>query len=95
MGAVQDADTILIAAISTQLLVKQEMYYADRATYASHIDSLPGIFDGGVKPFVLWGDARRWAVVTVRKATGATCGVAVGWPAPAGWFDGTPFCGRE
>ena len=94
-GAVHDADTALIAAISGQLLMKQEMFYADRASYASHIDSLPGIFDDGVKAFVLWGDARHWAAVTVRKATGATCGVSVGWPAPAGWFDGTAFCGQE
>ena len=95
VGAVPDADTALIASISNQLLMKQEMYYADRSTYASHIDSLPGIFDDGVKAFGLWGDGRRWAAVMVRKATGATCGVSVGWPAPAGWFDGTVFCGRE
>ena len=95
MGAEPDTDTALAASISNQLLMKQEMYYADRSTYASHIDSLPGIFDDGVRAFVLWGDKRHWAAVTVRKATGATCGVSVGWPAPAGWFDGTAFCGRE
>jgi len=89
------ADTALVLAISTELLTKQEMYYANRAAYAPHADSLPGVLGRDVKTFILWGDARHWAAVTVRKATGATCGVSVGWPAPAGWLDGTPFCGRE
>ena len=94
-GPAPGVDSAMIAAISSQLLMKQEMYYADHAAYASHADSLRGVFGDDVKAFILWGDARHWALVTVRKATGATCGVAVGWPAPAGWFDGTAFCGRE
>jgi len=88
-------DTAMITMLSTQLLMKQEMYYSDRGMYAPHADSLRVGFGDDVKLFVLWGDKRHWAGVAVRKTTGATCGVSVGWPAPAGWFDGTPFCGRD
>lgn len=95
MAPAPTVDTALIAAMSVQLLTKQEMYYSDRGAYAPHADSLRGSLGDDVKTFVLWGDARHWAAVTVRKSSGTTCGVSVGWPAPAGWVDGTPFCGRE
>lgn len=76
------------------LLVAQEVYYSTHARYASDADSLtlPTAFAGRL--FLLGGDSRHWAAISVQPATGMTCGIAVGWPAPPGWLDGSPFCGR-
>jgi hypothetical protein len=70
----------------------QEMFYSQHATYTSHPDSLSTRIESSAKLFILQGDKRHWAGVVVRRGSYATCAIAVGFPAPAGWLDGTPIC---
>ncbi len=76
------------------LLMAQEVYYSSHASYAASPDSLTVSTSFPGRLFLLAGDSRRWAGVSVRLETGVTCGLSVGWPAPLGWLDGSPFCGR-
>lgn len=76
------------------LLVAQEMYYSSHGRYADSIDSLAMNSPMTGKFFLLGGDARHWSGVSVHPETGVTCGISVGWPAPLGWLEGMPFCGR-
>jgi hypothetical protein len=87
------ADPAIISALPSLLMV-QEMHYVKHARYASSPDSLQLGTPLPFRLFILAGDARRWSAVAVDAATGVTCGLSVGWPAPVGWLDGTPFCGR-
>jgi hypothetical protein len=76
------------------LLVAQEIFYANHASYTGAADSLTASPKSGAEPALLTGDKRHWAGILFDRKTGTTCGVAVGFPAPAGWIDGTPFCVR-
>jgi 6-bladed beta-propeller protein len=76
------------------LMVAQEVYYSSHASYAGSADSLKLSTPFPGRLFLIAGDSRHWAAVSVRPETGATCGLSVGWPAPLGWLDGSPFCGR-
>lgn len=48
----------------------------------------------GAELVLLSGDKRHWVGLLYHRATRTTCGVSVGFPAPDGWLDGTPFRGR-
>lgn len=76
------------------LVMAQEMYYATHMSYAAQADSLrlPDGFDSPL--FILGADSRHWAAIAVNPATGATCGISIGWPAPVGWVEGEALCGR-
>jgi hypothetical protein len=76
------------------LLMAQEVYFSSHGRYASALDSLKVSTPFPGRLFLLAGDQRHWAGVSVRPETGVTCGVSVGSPAPLGWLDGYPFCGR-
>ena len=86
-------DSAVLGALPA-LLMAQEVYYAKHAKYAASADSLQLSAPFPYRLFVLGGDSRHWSAVAVRTETGATCGLSVGWPAPIGWLDGTPVCGR-
>ena len=75
-------------------LMAQEMYYSGHGRYAASAGSLAVHLDGGLIGFVLYGTERHWAGLVWDPESGLTCGVSVGSPAPAGWGDGTPICGR-
>lgn len=76
------------------LVMAQEMYYATHMSYAAHADSLTLRQPFAYPLFILGADARHWAAIAVNPATGATCGISIGWPAPLGWVEGEAFCGR-
>ena len=86
-------DSTLLAALPN-LLMAQEVYYSEHAKYAGHVDSLRLTAPFPYRLFILNGDSHHWSAVAVRRETGATCGLSVGTPAPLGWLDGNPFCGR-
>jgi len=86
-------DSTILTAFPN-LLMAQELYYSSHARYAAQADSLSLRTPFPAHLFLLAGDARHWAAIAVRPESGATCGLSVGWPAPLGWLDGTPFCGR-
>ena len=83
----------LLAAFPN-LLMAQELYYSSHAKYTANVDSLRLNPPFPYLLFFLGGDSHGWSAVAVRPATGASCGISVGSPAPLGWLDGTPFCGR-
>lgn len=76
------------------LLVAQEMFYSNHASYTARADSLDFVPATGAEVVILHGDKRRWAALLYDRKTKLTCGISVGFPAPAGWVDGFPFCGR-
>ncbi len=81
-----------LVALLPNLLMAQEMFYSGHAAYTSHPDSLSVPIESSAKLFILHGDKRHWAGVVVRRGSYATCAIAVGSPAPAGWLDGTSIC---
>lgn len=72
----------------------QEVFYSQHASYTSSADSLTAKLNSGSELVLLAGDKRHWAAVLYHRASRTTCGIAVGAPAPVGWLDGLPFCGR-
>jgi hypothetical protein len=86
-------DSAILAAFPT-LLMAQEAYYAGHARYARDADSVAMTSPFPARLFLLDGDARHWAGIAVNPKSGATCGLSVGWPAPLGWIEGAPKCGR-
>lgn len=76
------------------VLIAQEVHYSSHGSYTANLDSLKLNSQFPGRLFLVAGDSRHWAGVSVRPETGVTCGLSVGWPAPLGWLDGTPFCGR-
>jgi len=76
------------------LLTAQEIFYSQHATYTSRADSLEFMPESGAEVTILHGDVRHWAGVLYDRKTRTTCGISVGFPAPAGWIDGLPFCAR-
>ena len=82
-----------LLGILPNLITAQERYYADHGTYAAIPDSLPE-YDHSYRLFLLEGDKRHWQGIAVDQRTGVTCGISIGFPAPPGWLDGYPFCGR-
>ncbi|NNG15928.1 MAG: hypothetical protein HKM89_05545, partial [Gemmatimonadales bacterium] len=60
------------------LVVTQEGYYSDHASYATVADSLRARLEGGARLFLLYGDKNHWGGVAVIPASGVTCGITVG-----------------
>lgn len=76
------------------LLMAQEVFYSSHASYASRADSLGAKLESGAELVLPSGDNRHWAAILYDRKSKTTCGVSVGFPAPPGWMDGVPFCGR-
>lgn len=92
-NAVLPSDPVL-EEILPRLIMAQELFYAGHARYTTHPDSLELGTPFESPLHILGADKAHWAGVAVNPATGATCGTAIGWPAPLGWIEGAPFCGR-
>jgi hypothetical protein len=75
------------------LMMAQEVFYSNHASYTTDADSLAFTPATGAEVLILHGDKRRWAAILYDRKAGSTCGISVGFPAPAGWVDGYPFCG--
>lgn len=76
------------------ILMAQEIFYSSHASYTANVDSLGAKLSSGAELVLLAGDERHWVGLLYDRATRTTCGLSVGFPAPDGWLDGTPFCGR-
>jgi hypothetical protein len=76
------------------ILMAQEVFYGSHATYTANADSLGATISSGFELVLLAGDKRHWAGVLYDRVSRQTCGLSVGFPAPPGWLDGSPFCGR-
>ncbi|HEV8599791.1 MAG TPA: hypothetical protein VGQ69_10560 [Gemmatimonadales bacterium] len=77
-----------------RVLMAQELFYSQHASYTSQPDSLRAPLESGAELVLLYGNKRHWAGILFDRKTKTTCGVSVGSPAPPGWIDGLPFCGR-
>ncbi len=91
------ADSTLQAHLITdlvQLTVAQELFYSNHGSYTARADSLDAKPKSGAELALIAGDKRHWIGILYDRATKTTCGLSVGSPAPPGWIDGRPFCGR-
>jgi hypothetical protein len=84
-----------LVPVLTQVLTVQEMHYSQHRRYAESAQTLGAT---GIPPdarlLVVHGGEYGHSALLVDRATGFTCGMAVGQPAIPGWLDGTPVCGR-
>lgn len=76
------------------VMTAQEAFYAEHGRYSAHGDSLGYTPAFGTKVIILHGNSRRWAAVPYDRKSRTMCPVSVGFPAPGGWIDGSPFCGK-
>lgn len=76
------------------IMTAQEAFYSEHGRYSAHGDSLGYTAASGAKVIILHGNSRRWAAVLYDRKSRTTCAVSVGFPAPGGWIDGSPFCGK-
>lgn len=76
------------------IMTAQEAFYSEHGRYTAHGDSLGYTPASGAEVIILHGNSRRWAAVLYDRKSRTTCAVSVGFPAPGGWIDGSPFCGK-
>jgi len=76
------------------IMTAQEAFYSEHGRYTAHGDSLGYTPASGAKVIILHGNSRRWAAVLYDRKSRTTRAVSVGFPAPGGWIDGSPFCGK-
>lgn len=94
LGSLRSSLDSLVQRQLIQMMGAQELFYSNHRSYTASPDSLALEVGPDLRVFGLAGDVRQWAAVAVDRKSGTTCGVWVGGVAPAGWLDGTPFCGR-
>lgn len=75
------------------LLIAQELFYSNHASYTANVDSLGAKLESAAELVLLGGDKRHWAGLLYDRTTRTSCAISVGFT-PNGWLDGTPFCGR-
>lgn len=83
-----------MAGMLRNLVMAQEMYYADHAGYARDADSLSWEHPPEVKLYLIAADKRGWVGVLVHQRGLLLCGMAVGGSTPPGWMEGSPTCSR-
>ncbi|HEY0928661.1 MAG TPA: hypothetical protein VGE27_01975 [Gemmatimonas sp.] len=75
-----------------QLVMKQEMAYADSSRYTTTLSRLRIDIPAGVHLAILDATARGWFAMATDQATGATCAMGVGFTLVIGWSEGQPYC---
>ena len=74
------------------LVMAQEMFYADNNRYATQTGTLKWETGGGIL-HLMEADRRGWVGVLVHEKGPVICGMAVGNSTPPGWGEGSPKCG--
>jgi hypothetical protein len=74
------------------LVMAQEMFYAENNRYATRTGTLEWDAGGGVL-HLMEADRRGWVGVLVHENGPVICGMAVGNSTPPGWGEGSPKCG--
>jgi hypothetical protein len=90
-------DDAALRAIATALgtvIMAQERYYADHASYAEDAAGLALELPDVVVTDVLVADRRGHLAVAMHAAVPVVCGIAVGAATPVGWPEGAVTCGR-
>jgi len=75
------------------LVVAQEMFYADSSRYATVSGSLKWEAENGSILHLMEADRRGWVGLVVDQKAPVICGMAVGNSTPPGWGEGSPKCG--
>jgi hypothetical protein len=88
LAAARDA----LTAALRNLVMAQEMYYADSNKYATRSSALTWDAGGGAL-HLMAADQRGWVGGLVSETAPQLCGMAVGSSTPAGWQEGFPECG--
>ena len=82
-----------IAAALRNLVVAQEMVYADLASYTADIARLPITVPEPLVLRLFRADRRGWAGALLDPASEFSCAISMGDNFPGGWLDGTIMCG--
>jgi hypothetical protein len=98
-GAAVSHDLSDVAALRTQLItalrnlvMAQEMFYADSNRYATVTGTLKWEVGQGIL-HLMEADRRGWVGVLAHPGGAVICGMAVGSSTPPGWGEGSPKCG--
>lgn len=75
------------------LVMAQEMFYADSNRYATRNGSLDWNAESGAILHLMEADRRGWVGLAVQNQAPVICGMAVGNSTPPGWPEGAPRCG--
>ncbi|MEP7326434.1 MAG: 6-bladed beta-propeller [Gemmatimonadota bacterium] len=75
------------------LVVAQEMFYADNSRYATVNGTLDWEAEQGAILHLMEADRRGWVGLVVDQKAPVICGMAVGNSTPPGWGEGSPKCG--
>lgn len=76
------------------LVMAQEVFYADNASYATNADSLKWEAPEGTRLHLMAADKRGWVGLLAHRTGSVICGMAVGGSTPPGWMEGSPKCSR-
>ncbi len=93
IGYGDSAARLRMIADASGIVMAQEMFFSNHASYTGSIDSLGAKLASGAELVLTAGDKRHWAGLIYDRQTHTTCALSVGF-APDGWLDGSPFCGR-
>lgn len=85
----------IIATAIRNLVMSQEMYYADHAGYATDAAVLNWELPEGTNLYLMAADKRGWVGLIVHRKQSILCGMAVGGSTPPGWAEGSPKCSPE
>lgn len=86
-GAVAD-----LATGVRELVMAQEMYYADANGYAEQATDLQWKAPAGTTVHLMLADKRGWVGLLAHQRLPVICGMAVGGSTPPGWTEGSPKC---
>ena len=85
---------MMMATAMRNLVMAQEMFYADSAEYAHAAVRLNWKGPPGTSLHLMAADKRGWVGVLVHQSQSIICGMAVGMSTPPGWMEGSPKCSR-
>jgi hypothetical protein len=76
------------------LVMSQEMGYADRVRYTTDPKQISFAPPPGYRVLLTHADNRGWRGVIVHTASGRFCAIGVGYEMTIGWDEGSPICTR-
>ena len=88
----QASERTTLTALLQRLVMKQEMAYADSASYTTSIDRLRVDVPNGVRLAILEATNRGWLAMAFHEATRTTCVMGVGARMVIGWNEAAPYC---
>jgi hypothetical protein len=94
-STVSDATLDQLAAGMRNLVMLQEMYFAEHNQYAESAAEFAGKTPEGTSLHLMVADKRGWVGLLTHRTAPVLCGMAVGGSTPPGWMEGVPKCSRR